>query len=172
MMRPILLLLLSSGTGVAAQGLRAHRSLQMSLAEDPEPAQAVPEAAAAAPMSAAAAFGLSLPAAAPVAAAAAAPSVVSRSMTETTAVLAEAPLPVAVAAPVAPAPVVAAAPVAPAAPVAAVAAPLPAATSAIDQWAAAVAKKTTDQALLTMFDIAGNLKKVSQSIRPSQYNER
>ena len=55
MMRPILLLLLSSGTGVAAQGLRAHRSLQMSLAEDPEPAQAVPEAAAAAPMSAAAA---------------------------------------------------------------------------------------------------------------------
>ena len=59
MMRPILLLLLSSGTGVAAQGLRAHRSLQMSLAEDPEPAQAVPEAAAAAPMSAAAAFGLS-----------------------------------------------------------------------------------------------------------------
>ena len=42
----------------------------------------------------------------------------------------------------------------------------------IDVWAAALAKKTTDQALLTMFYISGQLKQVSSTAVVFTYNDR
>ena len=42
----------------------------------------------------------------------------------------------------------------------------------IDVWAAALAKKTTDQALLTMFYISGQLKQVSSTALVFTYNDR
>ena len=127
------------------EGANLRRSvLQMSLATDELPAQVAAPAAPAAPAEPAAAVGLAEP-------------LPSQTAPEVPASVVADPVVVVAAAPV----VAVTAPVAAAVPLLAVAVPSVAELSENQVWAAGVAKKTTDEALLTLFDVAAQLKAVT-----------
>ena len=123
----------------SVEGANLRRNvLEMSLASEELPSQTAAAAPPAAPAAPAAAVGLAEPL----------PS-------QTAPAVAAAP---AAAAPAAAAPVAAEAAAAPAAAVTAPAVAAAAPQSENQVWAAGVAKKTTDEALLTLFDVAAQLK--------------